>query len=105
MIEKRNVDIIIPVYNAFDFTKKCIETVIEHTNLKQNRLILINDKSPDERILPMLESFVEKYKELNIILIEDTTNNKLDKQADDHGLSAFLLQIPKEIVIMNCMSR
>lgn len=75
MIEKRNVDIIIPVYNAFDFTKKCIETVIEHTNLKQNRLILINDKSPDERILPMLESFVEKYKELNIRLIDNEVNS------------------------------
>ena len=27
------VDIVIPIYNAFDFTKKCIETVIQHTNL------------------------------------------------------------------------
>ena len=29
-MKKRNVDIVIPVYNAFEFTKKCIETVIMH---------------------------------------------------------------------------
>jgi len=75
MTRKRNVDVIIPVYNAFDFTKKCIETVIENTNLKENRLILVNDKSPDERILPMLEKFVEEYKDINIKLIDNEINS------------------------------
>lgn len=74
MIKKRNVDVIIPIYNAFDFTKKCIETVIENTDLKQNRLIVVNDKSPDERILPMLKKFVEEYSELNIKLIDNELN-------------------------------
>lgn len=46
-----DTDIIIPIYNAFDFTKKCIETVIEHTDLTKHTLLLINDKSTDQRIL------------------------------------------------------
>ena len=73
-MKKRNIDIIIPVYNAYDFTKKCIETVIENTNLKENRLIVINDKSPDEKILPMLQEFEENYKELNYILLNNEDN-------------------------------
>ena len=53
-----DIDIIIPIYNAFDFVKKCIETVIEHTDLTQHTLLLVNDKSTDERILPDRKSVV-----------------------------------------------
>ena len=44
------VDIIIPIYNAFDVVKECIDSVIKNTNLSQNRLILIDDQSTDVRI-------------------------------------------------------
>lgn len=69
-----NVDIIIPVYNAYDFTKKCIETVIEHTDLKQNTLVVVNDKSPDEKILPMLEKWKEQNSDLNICVLNNEEN-------------------------------
>lgn len=69
-----SVDIIIPVYNAYDYTKKCIETVIENTDLKQNTLVVINDKSPDEKILPMLREFEKKYVDLNICVLDNEEN-------------------------------
>ena len=69
-----NIDIIIPIYNAFDFVKKCIETVIEHTDLTQHTLLLVNDKSTDERILPLLNSFIKENQSLNIILIDNKDN-------------------------------
>ena len=69
-----DVNIIIPIYNAFDFVKKCIETVIEHTDLKKHSLLLINDKSTDERILPLLNSFIEKNRTLKIVLIDNIEN-------------------------------
>ena len=50
-----NVDIIVPVYNAYEYTEECIKSVIKNTNLNIHRLILINDKSPDEKIMPMLQ--------------------------------------------------
>ena len=74
MEQNRNVDVIIPIYNAFDFTKKCIETVIENTDLKKHTLVLVNDKSPDEKILPMLKKFVENNKDINIVLIDNGEN-------------------------------
>ena len=55
-----DIGIIIPIYNAFDFVKKCIETVIEHTDLTQHTLLLVNDKSTDERILPLFEFFYKR---------------------------------------------
>lgn len=69
-----DIDIIIPIYNAFDFVKKCIETVIEHTDLTKHTLLLINDKSTDKRILPLLNSFIEENRFLNILLIDNKDN-------------------------------
>lgn len=66
----KKCDIIIPVYNAYDYIKKCIETVIKNTDLKNNRLILINDKSPDERISKLLKS----YEKDNILVYENEKN-------------------------------
>lgn len=57
----RPVDVIIPVYNAYDFTKICIEKVIAYTDLSLHTLVVINDKSTDERIVPMLQDFVNIY--------------------------------------------
>lgn len=53
-------DVIVPVYNAFDCVVACVESVLKNTNFKKAHLILINDKSSDERIAPMLKNFVKK---------------------------------------------
>ena len=54
------VDIIIPIYNAYDDLTKCIDSVKKWTDLDKNRLILIDDCSPDERIKPYLKSIEDK---------------------------------------------
>ncbi len=54
----RNCSIIIPIFNAYDATKDAIESVIKYTDLKANKLILINDKSTDSRISSLLKSYV-----------------------------------------------
>lgn len=66
----RNVDIIIPVYNAYDDLVLCFESILRNTNLQENRVIFINDKSTDNRIKPYLESIVDS----NIIFIENNEN-------------------------------
>lgn len=64
-------DIIIPIYNAYDCLKPCIESVLDNTDMEQNRLILIDDKSTDARVLPLLEKY-ENGK--NIILLKNKDN-------------------------------
>lgn len=67
-------DVIIPIYNAYDATVNCIESVIKNTNLKEDRLILINDCSPDERISTHINAVKSQYPELNIVVIENEKN-------------------------------
>jgi GT2 family glycosyltransferase/glycosyltransferase involved in cell wall biosynthesis len=64
------IDIIIPIYNAFEDLILCIESIKRYTDLNNNRLILINDKSPDTRILPYLKSIQSE----NIIIIDNEEN-------------------------------
>lgn len=64
------VDIIVPIYNAYDDLKKCIESVLRYTSLAENRLILINDCSSDMRIAPYIDSLKQK----NIIVHHNERN-------------------------------
>lgn len=50
------VDIIIPIYNAYDDLTQCVASVERNTDFANARLVLVNDNSPDERIIPYLES-------------------------------------------------
>lgn len=66
----RGIDIIIPIYNAYEDLCKCVESVKKHTDLSLHRLILINDCSTDERILP----FLKQEEDANIIVIDNEQN-------------------------------
>lgn len=70
----KTIDIVVPVYNAYEYTEECIKSVIKHTDLKKHTLVLINDKSPDERIMPMLEKYKQENKDENIIVLENEEN-------------------------------
>lgn len=69
-LSNRNVDIIIPIYNAFDDLVQCFESIQKWTGLTRNRLILVNDKSPDERVY----EYLEKIRKGNIIVIHNEKN-------------------------------
>lgn len=68
------VDIIIPIYNAYDVLRDCLNSVLKNTDLKINRLILVNDKSTDSRIYPMLDNYCKTYSEFNIVLLDNKHN-------------------------------
>ena len=59
-LDQVGIDIIIPIYNAFNDLVTCIDSVKAHTNLNCHRLILINDASTDSRIAPYLDSLSEE---------------------------------------------
>lgn len=60
-------DIIIPIYNAYECVISCIESVIKNTTFDGNNIYLIDDKSPDERILPLLKKYQKKYDFIKVI--------------------------------------
>ncbi|MCD7862432.1 MAG: glycosyltransferase [Lachnospiraceae bacterium] len=53
------VDIIIPIYNAFEDLQICINSLQKTTDLEKNRVILINDCSTDQRVTPYLGQFAD----------------------------------------------
>lgn len=71
----KNVDIVVPIYNAYEYTQECIKSILKNTNLQQNTLLLINDKSPDERIMPMLKKYANENSNLNIVVLENEENS------------------------------
>ena len=37
----KNIDIVVPIYNAYEYTSDCIKSIIKNTDLKKNNLLLI----------------------------------------------------------------
>ena len=70
--EINSVDIILPVHNAFDDTKKCIESVLSFTNMPY-RLIIIDDHSTDSRIKDYL-GYLANKKIPNIVILFNKEN-------------------------------
>lgn len=52
-VRKQTISIVLPVYNAFELLRECIDRVERHTDLLF-RLIMIEDCSTDPRIRPFL---------------------------------------------------
>lgn len=84
------IDIIIPVYNGYEYLNPLFESLKKNTTLAY-RLLVCDDKSSDERVVPFLENFVEKNTSINIKLLKNEKNlgfiktvNKLSKYADNH---------------------
>lgn len=76
------IDIIIPIYNAFEDLKKCIASIFECTDLEKHRLLLVNDASPDERILPYIKSI-----ESERVLVVENEKNLGFSGSINHGIT------------------
>ena len=68
------IDIIVPIYNAYEFTEECIKSVMKNTDLTVHTLVLINDKSPDEKILPMLLKYKNENTNKKIVVLDNEQN-------------------------------
>lgn len=66
----RKRSIIIPIYNAYEDTKKCIESVLKYST-REYELILINDNSSDCRINILLKNYENNP---NIKIINNQVN-------------------------------
>lgn len=63
-------DVIIPIYNGFEFFDNLFKTV-EKTNLRY-QLIIVNDCSTDERVLPYLSEYALAHD--NVVLVDNKEN-------------------------------
>lgn len=73
------VDIIIPVYNGYEFLEKLLATVVR--TRVSCRYIIVDDCSPDNRIAPLLDSFKKKHPQ-NSTVIKNETNQGFVKSVN-----------------------
>ena len=62
-------DILIPVYDGYDDVKRCVESVLKHSDARHS-VYLLDDASPDQRILPMLQDFAEADPRVKVLPAE-----------------------------------
>lgn len=66
------VTIVLPVYNAFEVLTTCLENVAAHTDLDWH-MIVVEDRSPDPRVWPMLQDWAEQQA-ARVTLLRNETN-------------------------------
>ena len=85
--QRNNVTVIVPIFNAVEDVQVCIERLIKYTSRKV-KVILINDASTDDRIVPLLEAvagvdqFTVMHNEINLGFTR-TVNRGIDAAGKD----------------------
>lgn len=90
---QRKTLIIIPIYNAYEETKACIESVKKYTLLPYE-LVLINDCSTDSRIEQLL---TELSKEDNVFFVNNQSNQGFVRNIN----IGFSISGDKDVVMLN----
>lgn len=67
---KKSISIIVPIYRGYEDTKKCLESVIDSMS-EGERLIIINDCSPEDEIVDYCLKFRGKE---NVVIINNNVN-------------------------------
>ena len=66
------IDIIVPIYNAFEDAVRCVESVRRHSS-EECRIVLIDDCSPDQRIAGLFTELAAEADE-RIVLLRNPSN-------------------------------
>lgn len=67
------VDVIVPVYNAYELVVPCIESVFR--NSRNIQLVVVNDASTDPRIAVYLKSILDRANnDIEVVVIENEEN-------------------------------
>lgn len=65
------IDIIVPVYNGYEYLSPLFDSIYDNTDLDYN-LIVVNDASPNKRILPLLKKYQKKFNNKMTIINNET---------------------------------
>lgn len=92
-MERRDgIDIIIPVYNALEDLKLCVSSIKRHTDLTLDRVILIDDKSPDQNIFPYMKSIEEP----GLVVLQNEQN-----QGFSGTINRGILYSDRDVILLN----
>lgn len=93
-ISDNPIDIIIPIYNGFDFLNNLFHSIEQNTDLPY-RIFAVNDCSTDERVQPLLETWNKTFGS-KMIVINNNINLGFVK-----SVNIALKQSSNHIVLLN----
>lgn len=93
-VSRAPVDIIVPLYRNLALSRRCVESVLAHTDMSTARLILINDASPEAALADWCASLASR---------EDTL---VITHADNQGFvvsvnTGMALSEDRDVVLLN----
>jgi len=94
---KVHVTLIMPVFNAFEVLKDALSRVADNTDLPW-RMILIDDRSTDDRIRPLLREWQKLYPD-QVLLLENAENLGFIASVNKGIAKALSFQDP--VVLLN----
>lgn len=94
--EAEPLTIVLPVYDAHDVLRECLDRVVRHTRGDWT-MIVIDDASPDPRIRPMLEEFRDAHSCVELIGLDQNVGFV---GAVNHGLQRAMSGAHKGAVVL-----
>src|SRR5205085_5678719 len=76
--DRRPVDVVIPIYNARELTRRCVESVLRHSPADA-RIVLLDDASSDPGITEDLDAFARRER---VVVLRNEKNEGFVKTAN-----------------------
>ena len=92
MNNRKGIDIIIPVYNALEDLKLCLDSVIRHTDLSLDRVVMIDDMSPDQHVYP----YMLQMQQPGIVVLRNEQN-----QGFSGTINRGLMYSDRDVLLLN----
>jgi GT2 family glycosyltransferase len=90
--------IVIPVFNGFDATERCLKSLVTTRIAAKHRLVVINDASSDPRVAPMLDAHSRAFPTRPIEVRHNAINRGFTWNVNQ-GIAA--LQSDEHLLLLN----
>lgn len=96
--QEGTVDLVIPIYNCLDYTKACVESILECTD-HPYKLILVNAGSTDPQVRPYLDNLSRENNEISVIHLERATFSEAVNMGVISGKSPHACIMNNDIIV------
>lgn len=93
---KKPVHIVMPVYNGYDYLKQCVESVFRYTDLTVHTLVMVDDKSTDQRVTTYLQRLQKERNGRKIEILFHASNMGFVKT-----INKGMKLSPADVIILN----
>jgi GT2 family glycosyltransferase len=93
---QKPVHIVMPVFNGYECLRDCIETIFRNTDLSLHSLVIIDDKSTDQRVQPYLQKLKERRNGRNVEVLFNAENSGFVKT-----INSGMRRTAEDVIILN----